>query len=213
MKILSFSLIFSLFLLVGFQSQAQQGNKKAEKHTLKKSKDNKEMKVLKTQSKVNKEKVQLQKKEAKKQKQTVGDASTDQERPRLEPKQQSKDKGNEMKPKHKAQDQPKGKGNAYGKNKGEMSGKEFGTARAEEAKMTNQKKTVETKESMDKADEAIKKAYDRLEQKQDEFKKDLDAGEITQADYDRKTEQVNKALNHMAELKKKIIAGREQIKE
>jgi len=217
MKILSFSLIFSLFLLVGFQAQAQADSQKMEKQAAKKvkDKDKKDMKARLTQTEPKKDKVELKsKKDNAKKEHKSDEASEDGERPRLEPKQTTKGNGDNMKQKEvKEKAKGEGKGHAYGKNKGDMSGKEFGKARAEEAKVTNQKKTIETKVSMDKAEESIKKAYDRLDQKQVEFKKDLDSGKITQADYDSKTEQVNKALSHMAELQKKILAGRLQIKE
>ena len=200
MKILSFGLILSLFMLVGFQSHAQQGNKKAEKQTLKKAEDRTDAQVLTGKSNLSKEKVQLQKRDAKKQ--TKADnASTGKERPRLEPKQSMEKKGGDMSPKHEAKKQAKSKGHGYGK------------ANAKEVKMVNQKKIVETKATLANAEESINKAYDRLKQKQIEMEKDLESGKITQDDYDRKEAQINKALIHMYDLKRKIDAGREHIRE
>jgi hypothetical protein len=200
MKILSFSLILSLFMLVGFQSHAQQDNKKAEKQTLKKSEDRTDGQVLTGKGDLSKEKVQLQKRDAKKQ--TKADnALTGKERPRLEPKQPMEKKGGDMSPKHEAKEQAKSKGHGYGK------------ANAKEVKMVNQKKVVETKASIVNAEESVKKAYDSLKQKQIDMEKDLELGKITQEDYDRKEAQINKALIHMYDLKRKIAAGKEQIKE
>lgn len=209
MKVLSLSLILSLFMLVGFQSYAQQGNKKAEKQVVKKDKSKLDKQTLTGLSKADSGQDKMQKKEAKLHKKS-SDASKGSERANIQSNKQN-NKSDRTNSQLDANEQTEGEGHAYGKKK-DVSGKEFSKVSTKEAKMVNQKKIVETNASIDKAEESIQKAYEKLKLKQEGFRKDLLSGDLTQEDYDHKTVQVKKALDHIEELKQKINAGREQIK-
>ena len=123
-----------------------------------------------------------------------------------EMKQQGKAEAKEMKQQGKVD---KAQGNAYGKNKGGLSGKEFGQARAAEARAKNKDKKQTAQISITKGEDTVKKASDKIAAAKDKLDTDLKQKVINQDVYDATMEKIKLVEKKAAQLQEVVNKGKE----
>ncbi|BDS12410.1 hypothetical protein [Aureispira anguillae] len=117
-----------------------------------------------------------------------------------------KENGNHSEKKDKVAE--KGKGHAYGKNKGDLSGKEFGQARAAEAKLKNETKKKEAKTSIQKGEDTVTKAKDKIAAAKEQLEKDFTDKKLTQEEYTAKKDKIALIEEKAAELQEELKKGK-----
>lgn len=95
------------------------------------------------------------------------------------------------------------KGNAYGKNKGDLSGKEFGQARAAAAKEKNKTKKAVAKTTIQKADDVVVKAKDKVAATKKQLEEDLASKKISAEEYADKKVKIEAVEKKILEVEAK----------
>lgn len=108
--------------------------------------------------------------------------------------------------KDKARD--KGKGNAYGRNKGGLEGRDFGQARAEEARMKHQERRSELDRKVEDGEQKMVQARERIRVAREDLEKEKASKRIPEDVYQQKKEKIDNAEKAVTELEEKIQKGR-----
>jgi colicin import membrane protein len=119
-----------------------------------------------------------------------------------------KEKGEEARDDFKQEDQGKSKGNAYGRNKGDLQGKEFGQARAEQARLQQQEKRAELDTTLVQGENKIMQAREKIRISREDLDKEKAGRRITDKEYQLKQEKLDYAEEAVNQLEKKIIEAR-----
>jgi colicin import membrane protein len=119
-----------------------------------------------------------------------------------------KEKGKETRDDFKQEDQGKSKGNAYGRNKGDLQGKEFGQARAEQARLQQQEKRAELDTTLVQGENKIMQAREKIRISREDLEKEKTGRRITDKEYQLKQEKLDYAEEAVNQLEKKIIEAR-----
>lgn len=128
--------------------------------------------------------------------------------------EQEKQKGKEKVKKEKEFKQMKehegdrNQGNAYGKNKGDLSGRDFGQARAEQARMHQQVRSAELDSHIAKGEERVIQSRERIRVAREELEKEKAGRRISEKDYQLKKEKIDNAEKAVEELDEKVRSGR-----
>ena len=85
----------------------------------------------------------------------------------------------------------KAQGNAYGKNKGDLKGRDFGQARAEQARMQQQVREAELDTHLAKGEEKVAKSRERIRVAREELEKERAGRKISDKDYQLKKEKID----------------------
>jgi colicin import membrane protein len=162
---------------------------------------------------VNEQKIQGQQKG--KDAKEIGQQKTEEKK---ETAEEAKAKGQEKKheAKQKEDDESKeekgdAQGYAYGKNKGDLKGKEFGQARAAEARMNKEVKKKELEETVKKGDEKVWEAKEKVRISKEALDKDLADKKITEEEFAKRKEKIEQTELVIEDLERKI--EREKLKE
>jgi len=102
----------------------------------------------------------------------------------------------------------KGRGNAFGKNKGGLEGRDFGQARAEEARMKNQEKKSELDRKVEDGEQRTVQARERIRVAREELEKEKGAKKINDETYQQKKEKIDNAEKAVIDLEEKIKKGK-----
>ncbi|MRR19819.1 hypothetical protein EG827_06460 [bacterium] len=102
----------------------------------------------------------------------------------------------------------KGQGHAYGRNKGGLTGREFGQARAEEARMQQQLKEAELDDQLAKGEEKVAQSRERIRVAREELEKEKTGRRISDKDYQMKKEKIDKAEEAVNEYEQQVRNGR-----
>lgn len=100
-------------------------------------------------------------------------------------------------------------GHAYGKDKGGLEGKEFGQARAAQAKLNKEAKKQELTNSVTSAELKVAEAKEKLQVAKENLEKDKKARKISDAEYQVKKEKIQKVETAVTDLEGKVNAGKE----
>ena len=119
-----------------------------------------------------------------------------------------REKGEEARDDFKQEDQGKSKGNAYGRNKGDLQGKEFGQARAEQARLQQQEKRAELDTTLVQGENKIMQAREKIRISREDLDKEKAGRRITDKEYQLKQEKLNSAEEAVNQLEKKVIEAR-----
>lgn len=102
----------------------------------------------------------------------------------------------------------KGKGNAYGRNKGGLEGRDFGQARAEEARMKNQEKKSELDRRVEDGEQRSVQARERIRVAREDLEKEKNSKRIPDDVYQQKKEKIDNAEKAVIDLEEKIKKGK-----
>lgn len=108
----------------------------------------------------------------------------------------------------KDQERGKGRGNAYGRNKGGLEGRDFGQARAEEARMKNQEKKTELDRKVEDGEQRTVQARERIRVAREELEKEKSTKRIADDVYQQKKEKIDNAEKAVIDLEEKIRRGK-----
>lgn len=108
--------------------------------------------------------------------------------------------------KYKARD--KGKGNAYGRNKGGLEGRDFGQARAEEARMKHQERRSELDRKVEDGEQKMVQARERIRIARENLEKEKASKRIPEDVYQQRKEKIDNAEKAVTELGEKIQKGK-----
>lgn len=128
--------------------------------------------------------------------------------------EQEKQKGKEKVKKEKEFKQMKenegdmGQGNAYGKNKGDLSGRDFGQARAEQARMHQDAREAELDSHIARGEERVIQSRERIRVAREELEKEKAGRKISEKDYQLKKEKIDNTEKAVGELDDKVRRGR-----
>jgi len=100
-------------------------------------------------------------------------------------------------------------GHAYGRNKGDLEGKEFGQARAEQAKMEQHKKEFELGNSVMEGEAKVKESREKINAAREKLEADRKAKKISESQYKEKKEKIDKAEKAVNDLEMEIQRGKE----
>ena len=100
-------------------------------------------------------------------------------------------------------------GNAYGRKKGDLEGKEFGQARAEQAKMEQHKKEFELGNSVMEGEAKVKESREKINAAREKLEADRKAKKISESQYKEKKEKIDKAEKAVDDLEMEIQRGKE----
>lgn len=102
----------------------------------------------------------------------------------------------------------KGKGNAYGRNKGGLEGRDFGQARAEEARMKNQEKKSELDKKVEDGEQKSAQARERIRVAREKLEKQKASGKVKDDEYQQKKGKIDAAEKAVNDLEEKIKKGK-----
>ncbi len=102
----------------------------------------------------------------------------------------------------------KGRGNAYGKNKGGLEGRDFGQARAEEARMKHQERKSELDRKVEEGELRSVQARERIRVAREELEKEKASRRINEEAYQQKKEKIDNAEKAVTDLEEKIKKGK-----
>jgi hypothetical protein len=108
----------------------------------------------------------------------------------------------------KDQEDNQGQGNAYGRNKGGLQGRDFGQARAEQARMQRQAREAELDTHILDGEERVARSRERIRVAREELEKEKTGRRISESDYQLKKEKIDNAEKAVDELDQKIRNGR-----
>ncbi|SDB25902.1 hypothetical protein SAMN03097699_0352 [Flavobacteriaceae bacterium MAR_2010_188] len=123
-------------------------------------------------------------------------------------KGQQKDKPYKMDKENEMAKENSNNGNAYGKDKGNMSGREFGQARAADAR----NKIDSYEQNYDDRQLFIKKSQDRIQKAKNRLAEDTSSGKYSAEEITERQRKIEFAEQRMDELKQSIIDGRTRLK-
>ncbi|MEJ8758645.1 hypothetical protein WG947_16650 [Pontibacter sp. H259] len=109
---------------------------------------------------------------------------------------------------HQAEKGNNGKGNAYGKNKGELSGREFGQARAAQARLTSAEKKQKLTQVVATGNDKATEAKGRLNRAIEELERKRAAGIISDTEYKEKQVTISRTEKAIQILEEKVNAAR-----
>jgi len=101
-----------------------------------------------------------------------------------------------------------GQGNAYGRNKGGLQGRDFGQARAEQARMQQQAREAELDTHLANGEERVARSRERIRVAREELEKEKAGRRISERDYQLKKEKIDNAEKAVDELDQKVRNGR-----
>lgn len=110
--------------------------------------------------------------------------------------------------KEKAPKEAKGKGNAYGRDKDGLQGRDFGQARAAQARLQGEKADT-LKVKTDKAMETVTTAREKVNQAKTALDKARKEGKLSEARYEEKAKKVEAAHQAIDKLEEKARQGKE----
>ncbi len=157
--------------------------------------------------KANKEVSQTKQKGKEKAKEADEALQKEQERAR-EAGQKEKERMKETYGDNQDQERGKGRGNAYGRNKGGIEGRDFGQARAEEARMKHQEKKSELDRKVEDGELRTVEARERIRVAREELEKEKASKKISDEAYQQKKEKIDKAEKAVSDLEEKIRKGK-----
>lgn len=102
----------------------------------------------------------------------------------------------------------KGQGHAYGKNKGDLQGRDFGQARAEQARMQQQAREADLDSQIEKGDQKVAQSRERIRVAREELEKEKAGRRISEKDYQLKKEKIDNAEKAVDEYEQKVNSGR-----
>jgi len=108
----------------------------------------------------------------------------------------------------KDQEDNQGQGNAYGRNKGGLQGRDFGQARAEQARMQQQAREAELDTHLANGEERVARSRERIRVAREELEKEKAGRRISERDYQLKKEKIDNAEKAVDELDQKVRNGR-----
>ncbi len=100
-------------------------------------------------------------------------------------------------------------GHAYGKNKGELEGREFGQARAEQARMEQHKKEYELGASVMESEAKVKESREKIAAAKEKLENDKKAKKISDVEYKEKKEKIDKAERAVDNLEMQVKKAKE----
>lgn len=99
------------------------------------------------------------------------------------------------------------KGHAYGKNKDDLKGKEYGQERARQAKLRKEQKVKELDSFINQGELKIKGAKEKIHKSKVKLEKEKKEDTISNADYKKRKDKIDKAERGVMDLEKKINKG------
>lgn len=143
-----------------------------------------------------------------KEEEKAAEAVNKEEEKAREAMKQEKEKARDAADAKEGKEAGKGQGNAYGRNKGGLEGRDFGQARAEEARMKNQEKKSELDRRVEDGEQKTIQARERIRVAREDLEKEKTSKKITDEAYQQKKEKIDNAEKAVTDLEEKIKKGK-----
>ena len=206
-KISSFlplAMILIALLVWGGEAKAQpQGETGKAKNEVNQAKQKGKEKVKEAEEAVQKEEEKAME-AVQKEEEKAAEAVNKEEEKAREAMKQEKEKVRDAADAKEGKEAGKGRGNAYGRNKGGLEGRDFGQARAEEARMKNQEKKSELDRRVEDGEQKTVQARERIRVAREDLEKEKASKKISDQAYQQKKEKIDNAEKAVTDLEEKI---------